>query len=140
MDLQALQKKVEEAQAFLATCQAELDKAKAVFWEEYIKDPSADVVERFDFFVKYAPKKHHSWIQHIKSKRGKELFVYDSGPFYPERREEFDIEQVQERLLEELEEMDDEDYCDGHSYTQEDIHDWMEELMRTRFGSMTYDW
>lgn len=93
---------------------------------------SMPVREQFKIWLKLGGGiKDYSWVMHVESRNGIELFVIDDIPFYFSRYQTINIDNLGEDLLE-LEE--------SKYVKKEDIEDWMKELMNKDFRSMTFDW
>jgi tRNA U34 5-carboxymethylaminomethyl modifying enzyme MnmG/GidA len=143
-EIQELQLRVDTAKKMFDIAEQDLERAKKELWEKYQLE-SHSVEERFEFWYQNAAKQDHSWIRHVYTRNKKELFGYDAF-IHCEKYQTIDIEEVYERLAEEIEaiKQDEEKGCEGilasANCDLEDIHDWMEELMKINFGSMTYDW
>lgn len=105
---------------------------------EYATDSALSTKERFELWIKYGVKKDYDML-HIKSKSGLDMM---QTIFFPDKHETFEIDIIEEVLLFILEETskspDDRQY--NERITEQDIFDWMVELMEKEVGSISWSW
>jgi hypothetical protein len=104
---------------------------------EYIQDKTIPMENRWEVFLE-APsdwKNHESYIQHFDVEKkliSREISWYDD--FYIEKNETVHMENVIERLEEDLEDFE------KHGWTKDLISELKEEILQTNLGSFNYDW
>lgn len=106
------------------------------------KQNSESIESRFVFWAEStAPKLDYSYIVHVYTRNKKDLFDHN-GLISPERRELVELDWVSEVLFDNLDMVRADGSCRNHAVkiSEEDILDWMEELIKLNFGSMVYDW
>lgn len=104
---------------------------------EYIQDKTIPMLTRWEVFLE-APndwKNHESYIKRFQIERklkGKEISWYDD--FYIEKHETVHMENVIERLEEDLEDFE------KKGWNKDLIAELKEEILQKNLGSFNYDW
>lgn len=118
------------------------DQEKKTIWKVWQEEnPNASTAERF-FFWAYNElgSKNYDYIHHFVSKRGKELFGYGNLIESDYRGTVYAIDHVAEILDSHIDKDDQLKWAKYKEITIDDINDWKEELIKTDYQSMVWDW
>lgn len=122
----------------------ECDELYKSAWNLYLSEnPDHSVFEKFERWAKFGPKTKHYILKKVyKSRSGKKLFDYEAPPLYCEKNQTLDADYVIMGLNNAYAfwKLNKKPFKNSRLPTDEDIADWMQQIMDDDFGSMVYDW